>query len=107
MRPDVLGAAIAIFAFHPLRCALIAAVFTSALFLRRYSRRTKFILGCAAVAWWAFVVLETVTPSQVNIRVDLVFLGPAFLLLAVVGVWCLAAGGRSSANRAAPSREPR
>ena len=91
---DVLGATIAIFAFHPFRCALIAAVFTSALFFQRYSRGTKFILGGVAVAWWAFAVLEAVTPSQMNIRVDLVFLGPAFLLLAIVGAGCLVAGSR-------------
>jgi len=91
---DVLGTTIAIFAFHPLRCALIAAVFTSALFFRRYSRGTKFVLGGVAIAWWAFALLEAATPSEMNIRVDLVFLGPAFLLLAAVGVWCLAAGGR-------------
>ena len=91
---DVLGGTIAIFAFHPLRCALIAAVFTSALFFGSYSRGTKFILGGVAVAWWVFAVLEAVTPSQMNIRVDLVFLGPAFLLLAVAGAGCLIAGRR-------------
>jgi hypothetical protein len=91
---DVLGGAIAIFSFHPLRCALIAAVFTLALLFRRYSRGTKFILGGVAIAWWAFAVLEATTPSHMNIRVDLVFLGPVFLLLAVVGVWCLAVGDR-------------
>jgi len=95
---DILGATIAVFAFHPLRCALIAAVFTSALFFRRYSRGRKFILGGVAIAWWAFAFLEAATPSKMNIRVDLVFLGPVFLLLAVVGAWCLAAGGRGRAK---------
>ena len=96
--PDALGAAIAIFAFHPLRCAFIAAVFTSALFFRRYSRGTKLMLGGVAVAWWAFTVLEAVTPSRMNVRLDLVFLGPAFLLLAIVGAGCLVAGSRGRAR---------
>jgi hypothetical protein len=95
---DVLESAIAIFAFHPLRCALIAGVFTSALFFRRYSRGAKFMLGGVAVAWWAFAILEAATPSQVNIRVDLVFLGPALLLFAVIGAGYLVAGGRGRAK---------
>jgi hypothetical protein len=95
---DLLGATVAFFAFHPLRCALIASVFTFALFFKRYSRGTKLVLGGVAIAWWGFAVLEAVTPPRMNIRVDLVFLGPTFLLLAGIGAACLVAGGRNGAK---------
>jgi len=96
---ETIGSVIGIFAFHPLRCALVALVFSVPLLISRYSRRSKTALGMAAVIWWLFALLEAATPPQMNIRIDLVFLGPVILVATLVGAWCLATGFRMRPER--------
>lgn len=39
----------------------------------------------------AFAILEWVTPATANVRVDLIFIGPIVIALAVIGAFCLLA----------------
>jgi hypothetical protein len=97
---DIVGSIVAVFAFHPLRCAVVAVMFTIPLFIPRFSVLLKMTIGLAAISWWAFCWLEAVTPTKMNIRVDLVFLGPYFVGVAIVGILgAVVAIRRSKLNR--------
>jgi hypothetical protein len=91
---ETFGAIVSIFAFHPIRCAVVAALFTVALIAPGMSRRSRIVLGVVALGWWAFAILEWMTPVQANIRLDLVVLGPIFLMMAVLGLFCFIASIR-------------
>ena len=87
---DAVEAVVSLFAFHPLRCAFVAAAFTVALGVHRGPLVARAVVGVTALAWWGFAVLEWVTPTKASIRLDLVILGPLFLALALVGTLCIA-----------------
>lgn len=86
------------FAFNPMLCGLVAAAFTLAALVPNRSRGSRIVLAVVALLWWGFTGLETATPMQTNIRIDLVFLGPVFLGAAVVGLVYLFLGRKRPAN---------
>jgi hypothetical protein len=83
---EIVGSIVTVFAFHPLRCAVVAVMFTITLFIPRFSVFLKMTIGLAATSCWAFCWLDAVTPEKMNIRVDLFILGPYFVGVAIVGI---------------------
>jgi hypothetical protein len=98
---EILTSAIAAFAFHPIRCAIVAAMLTVPVLVPEWPTPIKVVIGLAALSWWAFCWLEATTPPRSNIRVDLIILGPYFLGIALVGIGGVLAGVRSSRKRTA------
>jgi hypothetical protein len=86
---EVLGSIVGFFAFHPLRCGGVAAFFTIAYFIPGASAPLRSVIGIAATAWWAFCALEGMTPPHANVRMDLVFLFPLFIAVAIAGVMAI------------------
>ena len=93
---EIVGSIVAVFAFHPLRCAVVAVMFTIPLFIPKCSVSLKMTIGLAATSWWAFCWLEAVTPTKMNIRIELVFLGPYFVGVAIVGMLAVVVAIRRS-----------
>ncbi len=87
-----------IFAFNPIAALIISSIFTVGSFNKRYSKKSRLVLGVSAVVWmlytlWEMYMLSWRSPSgDMAIRVDLVVFGPIILLVAIVGFFVLFKG---------------
>lgn len=80
------------FAFHPVKCASVAAFFTVFVFLPFHRIAAKFILVLAAGTWWLLTYTEATTPISSNIRVDLAFTLPTAIVFGTAAITMLIMG---------------
>lgn len=95
---SILIAPISFFAFHPIACSGVAVALSVPVFLRNFSAGDRMFIGFVALAWWFFTWTEARISVQTNIRVDLVFLGPIYLGLALIAGWRILQGGDEPAQ---------
>jgi ankyrin repeat protein len=64
------------FAFNPIACGAMAAVFAAATFLLNVPLAKRALFGITALVWAGLTALEATTSIQTNIRVDLLIFLP-------------------------------
>lgn len=78
------------FAWHPLRCAFVAAIFTVFALLPLEERFGKLVVCGAAAMWWYFAYVEATTPMTWSMRFDLLLILPVAMVLGLCALVAVA-----------------
>ncbi len=83
---------LSLFAFHPIRVLLVLGFMLLPCFFSWHKKSARWLMAASEAPWAVFAYTEASFPTTSNIRVDLVLLGPVYLLGALVWLVVLIAG---------------
>ena len=74
------------FAFHPFACGFVALLMSFTACLDNYRKANRILFAVTGIFWWIFTYTEA-TFTVNAMRVDLVFMGPVYQILALLSCW--------------------